>query len=147
MALLDRLSRMLRERIDDAVRNESDPLVRADLALQVVLETFGGHRRLARLFMVEALGAGPEFNQRLVESRAAFAQLIKSYLDDAVAAGAIAPLDTATAASAWFGAVNEIITHWAMANRPQASLMRTYPTLRAMLLRGIGAPVERGRVG
>ncbi|HET6316202.1 MAG TPA: TetR/AcrR family transcriptional regulator [Chloroflexota bacterium] len=147
MALLDRLARMLRERIEDAARGESEPLARAEAALKVVLETFGGHRRLARLFMVEALGAGPEFNQRLVEIRASFAELIKRYLDDAVAAGEIPPLDTAVAASAWFGAVNEIITHWALANRPQASLMRTYPTLRGLLLRGVGATDELAHVG
>src|SRR5215210_2664288 len=70
MALLDRLAKMLRERIEDAESGERDPLARAETALKVVLETFGGHRRLARLFMVEALGAGPEFNQRLVQIRA-----------------------------------------------------------------------------
>jgi AcrR family transcriptional regulator len=147
MALLDRLARMLRERIDDAVRGESLPIARAEAALKVVLETFGSHPRLARLFMVEALGAGPEFNQRLVEIRANFADLIRRYLDDGVASGAIPPLDTATAAAAWFGAVNEIITQWALAKRSQTSLMRAYPTLRGLLLRGVGAPVDGTHAG
>src|SRR5438128_12286168 len=53
LALLDRLAAMLRERIESAVATEARPLVRAETALRVVLETFGGHRRLARLFMVE----------------------------------------------------------------------------------------------
>jgi TetR/AcrR family transcriptional regulator, fatty acid metabolism regulator protein len=139
MALLDRLARMLRERIEDAVQRESQPVARAEAALKVVLDTFASHRRLARLFMVEALGAGPEFNQRLVEIRAEFADLIRRYLDEAVASGAIEPLDTETAAAAWFGAVYEIVTRWAVANHQQASLDRAYPTIRALLLRGIGA--------
>ncbi len=140
MALLDRLARMLRNRIEDEVRSQQAPLGRAEAALKTVLETFANHPRLARLFMVEALGAGPEFNQRLVQIHAEFADLIRNYLDDAVASGAIPPLDTATAAAAWFGAVNEIITQWALAKRSQVSLMRTYPTVRALLLRGVGAP-------
>src|SRR6266542_2612981 len=57
MALLDRLARMLRERIEAAVAVELVPIARAETALKVVLDTFGGHPRLARLFMIEALPA------------------------------------------------------------------------------------------
>jgi AcrR family transcriptional regulator len=142
MALVDKMAGMLRERIEHAVQRESHPVARAEAALQMVIETFGSHPRLARLFMVEALGAGPEFNQRLVQIRADFADLIRRYLDDAVASGAIQPLDTATAASAWFGAVNEVITQWALSNAPRERLAHAYPTIRALLLRGIGAEVE-----
>jgi hypothetical protein len=92
--------------------------------------------------MVEALGAGPEFNQRMVEMRADFADLIRRYLDQAVAAEAIPPIDTKTAAAAWFGAINEIITRWALADQPSSRLDEIYPTLRTMLLRGIGAPTD-----
>jgi len=138
LALFDRLSTMLRERIEAAVAGETDPIARAEAALKVVLFTFAGHRRLARLFMVEALGSGPEFNARMIEIRAAFADLIRRHLDDAVAAHAIPPLDTATAATAWFGAVNEVITHWAVSETP-GRLEDTYPTIRALLLRGVQA--------
>jgi AcrR family transcriptional regulator len=141
LALLDRLAAMLRERIEAAVQRESQPVTRADVALRVVLETFASHRRLARLFMVEALGAGPEFNARMVEIRASFADLIRAHLDEAVAVGVIEPLDTRTTAVAWFGAVNEVVTQWALAERP-SRLEDTYPTIRALLLRGIGAPLD-----
>jgi TetR/AcrR family transcriptional regulator, fatty acid metabolism regulator protein len=142
LALLDRVARLLRERIEHAAAQEHDPLSRADSALKQVLDTFRDHRRLARLFMVEALGAGPEFNQRMVEMRADFADLIRRYLDEAVAAEAIPPIDTKTAAAAWFGAINEIITRWALADQPSSRLDEIYPTLRTMLLRGIGAPTD-----
>src|ERR1700730_3872804 len=138
LALLDRLSAMLRERIDAAVASQGDPIARADAALEGVLTTFAGHRRLARLFMVEALGAGPEFSVRMIQIRATFADLIRAQLDDAVAVGAIPPLDTATVATAWFGAVNELVTHWALAVDP-GRLEDLYPTLRALLLRGVQA--------
>lgn len=138
LALFDRLSAMLRERIEAAVAAEPDPIARAEAALKVVLFTFAGHRRLARLFMVEALGSGPEFTTRMLEIRAEFAGLIRAHLDDAVAAGAIPRLDTATAATAWFGAVNEVVTHWAVA--PAAGRLEdTYPTIRALLMRGVQA--------
>ena len=77
LALLDRLAVILRERVETAVAAQSDPIARADAALHVVLQTFGSHRRLARLFMVEALGAGPEFNVRMIQIRADFADLIR----------------------------------------------------------------------
>src|SRR5437660_7768995 len=48
LALLDRLANMLRDRIESAVARENEPIGRAEAALRVVLETFGGHRRLAR---------------------------------------------------------------------------------------------------
>ena len=136
LALLDRLTVILRERVEAAVANEPDPLKRAEAALRVALDTFGSHRRLARLFMVEALGAGPDFNARMLQIRADFADLIRVHLDEAVAQRAIPPLDTATAATAWFGAVNELVTQWALADRP-GRLEDVYPTLRGLLLDGI----------
>ncbi|HEV7662213.1 MAG TPA: TetR/AcrR family transcriptional regulator [Chloroflexota bacterium] len=138
LALFDRLADLLRERIEVAVARQNQPVARAEAALRVVLDTFASHRRLARLFMVESLGAGPEFNARMIEIRADFAQLIKTHLDDAVTQGAIPPLDTGVAASAWFGAVNEVVIHWAMADQP-GKLEDAYPTIRALLLRGIQA--------
>ncbi len=138
LALLDRLADILRERVETAVAQHTDPLVRAEAALHVVLETFGSHRRLARLFLVEALGAGPEFNARMMHIRADFADFIRVQLDAAVAADAIPPLDTATVATAWFGAVNEVVTHWALAERP-GRLEDAYPTVRTLLLHGVYA--------
>ncbi|MBV9171684.1 MAG: TetR/AcrR family transcriptional regulator [Chloroflexi bacterium] len=146
LALLDRLATMLRDRIQSGVATETDPLARANAALRVVLETFGGHRRLTRLFMVEALGAGPEFNARMFQIRRAFADLIKIHLDEAVTAGAIPPIDTATVSAAWFGAVSEVVTRWVLAEQPRR-LDEVYPTLRAVLLRGVQAPAEGDHAG
>jgi AcrR family transcriptional regulator len=137
LALLDRLALILKQRVEEAVSTRSDPVSRAEAALGVVLDTFASHRRLARLFMVEALGAGPEFNARMVRIRADFADLIREQLDAAVAAGAIAPIDTRTTASAWFGAINEVIMQWALSDAP-GRLEDRYPTVRTLLLRGIG---------
>jgi AcrR family transcriptional regulator len=136
LALLDRLANLLQQRIEAAIAQQSAPLERADAALRVVLETFGGHRHLARLFLVEALGAGPEFNARMLAIRAQFAGLIQRQLDAAQASGEIPPLDTATASTAWFGAVNEVVTQWVLAERA-GRLEDVYPTIHALLLHGV----------
>src|SRR5262245_47264474 len=64
-ALLDRLAALLRSRVESAVAAEVDPVAKADIALQVVLQTFAAHRTLARLFFVEAMGSGRELNERM----------------------------------------------------------------------------------
>ena len=74
----------------------------------------------------------------MMQIRAGFATLIRFHLDQAVASGTIPPLDTETAATAWFGAINEVVTHWALAESP-CDLESVYPSIRALLLRGIQA--------
>jgi TetR/AcrR family transcriptional regulator, fatty acid metabolism regulator protein len=140
LALLDRMAALLRHRVEAAVAAEADPIAKADVALQVVLQTFGSHRMLTRLFFVEALGAGREFNDRMGQLRASFADLTRQHLDEAVRQGAIPPLDTAVAGQVWFGALNEVLTRWVLSERP-GRLEDAYPTVRALLLRGIGAQV------
>jgi AcrR family transcriptional regulator len=140
LALLDRMAALLRSRVEEAIAAESDPIGRADAALLVVLRTFASHRTLSRLFLVEALGADREFKDRLAAIRASFADLIRRHLDDAVRQEAIPPIDTRLAGKVWFGALNELVTAWVLADRP-GRLEAAYPALRVMLLRSIGAAV------
>ena len=58
----------------------------------------------------------------------------------AVAEGAIPPLDTALTGVAWFGAINEVVARWLLVD-DAPPLETTYPALRAILLRSVGAPV------
>ncbi len=137
LSLLDRSTSRLLEKIDAAIASHDDPIARADAALLTVLRVFGKHRSLARLFMVEALGAGREFHRRMAEVRARFAGVIKEQLDQAIEQGVIAPVDTEIAARAWFGALNEIITAWLFAGRPER-LEDAYAALRPLLMRSVG---------
>jgi TetR/AcrR family transcriptional regulator, fatty acid metabolism regulator protein len=139
LALLDRMGGMLIRRVEDAMRAAPDPVARGDAALLTVLKTFAGHRALARLFLVEAMGAGREFNAAMMEWHARFAALIKRHLDDAVARDVIAPLDTDIASAAWFGAVYEVTVRWLLTGKPDR-LEEVYPTLRAILARSAGLP-------
>jgi TetR/AcrR family transcriptional regulator, fatty acid metabolism regulator protein len=137
LALLDRMAALLMRRIEEAIAAEPDPVARIDAALLVVLRTFGEHRTLSRLFLVEALGAGREFNDKMLEIHRGFAGLITRHLDDAVTEGAIPSLDTQLAGIAWFGALHEVVTHWVLEPDPEPIEQR-YPALRDLLRRSIG---------
>ncbi|HEU0115963.1 MAG TPA: TetR/AcrR family transcriptional regulator C-terminal domain-containing protein, partial [Thermomicrobiales bacterium] len=141
LALIDAAGALLLERAERAMAETDDPIAKGDAALLAVLRTFGGHRALARLLLIEALGAGREFNQRLSDLHAAFARLIATYLDAAIAAGAFPPMDTHLAGVAWFGAVNQTVTRWVLTGEPER-LEDVYPTLRVLLLHGLHGPCE-----
>lgn len=136
--LLDRTSTRLLDKIDSAMAKQDDPIAKADAALLAVLHTFAKHRALARLFMVEALGAGREFHHRLSEIHGDVAAIITQHLDDAVSQGLIEPIDTKIAGRAWFGALNEVITDWVLSGSSEP-LDDTYAALRPLLMRSVGA--------
>ncbi len=144
-ALLDRAARMLLDRVEEAIAREAEPVAKAEAALHVVLRTFGKHRALARLFLVEAYGGGRTFHARLMELHELFIDVIKRHVDDAIVAGAIEPVDTELAGRVWFGAMNEIITHWLLTDHPMR-LEDSYTLLRPLIFRSVGAemPPYRG---
>jgi AcrR family transcriptional regulator len=137
LALLNRTATRLLEKIAKAAESTDDPIAKADAVLLTVLRTFAKHRALARLFMLEALGAGREFQRRMAEIRHEFTMLIKRHLDSAIEEGVLTPLDTEIAAQAWFGSLNEVITQWILSGRPQ-KLEDAYTVLRIFLLRSVG---------
>ncbi len=144
LALLDESSAALLERVSTAMAAESDPLVRGEVALREVLAAFGEHRLLARLLLVEALGAGKEFNARLNTLHASFAALIAGCLDEAVGQGQLRPLDTQIVAHAWYGAINHVVLRWLMTGEP-SRLEDTFPALRSLLFFGITGSSQRER--
>ena len=143
LALLDEGSGALLTRVEAAMAAQTDPLDRGDAALREVLHAFEGHHLLARLLLVDALGAGKEFTVKLDELHASFAALIARCLDDAVTQEMIPPQDTRVAAQAWYGAVNHVVLRWLMTGEPRR-LEDSYPALRRLLLYGVtGASQER----
>jgi AcrR family transcriptional regulator len=129
-------------KVERTIDGIDDPIERADVALQTVLSVFAGHRTMARLFLIDAVGAGSEFQAELQRLHERYAAIISKQLDAAVAEGSIPPIDTTVAGMAWFGALNEVVMRWLMAERP-GRLEDTYPTLRAILLRSVGIPESR----
>ncbi len=132
----------LAAKVDRAVAQEADPIGRADAALHTVLTTFAGHRTMARLLFMDAMGAGRVFTAETNELHDRFSGMIAGYLDEAIAAGAIPAIDTRITAVAWFGALNEVVARWLMADAP-GRLEDEYPVLRALLLRSVGVPEAR----
>jgi len=139
LALLDQTSRLLRRKVERAMQRETDPVARAEAALAVLLSTLGRHRALARVFAVEALGAGGRFHARVLEIQEEFETLVAAELDAALAQQAIPPIDTRIAAQAWVGVLHAVIMRWVLDAAPRPALDETYDTVRTMLFRSVGA--------
>ena len=127
-------------KVERAVALETEPVARAEAAIHTVLAVFSGHRTMARLLFLDTVGAGRVFQAEANALHERFARLIQGYLDEAVAAGACPPMDTRITSIAWFGAINEVVGQWLLAEQP-GRLEDAYPALA-----GRAAP-ERGRVG
>ena len=137
-ALLDHLTDRLVQRVEAAIEQSgSDPVQRLEAALQAVLGAFSQRRRLARLLLVEAAGLGHAADDRLLAVHERFTALIERQLEAAVATGQIPPQDTALAACAWMGSLNEVVLRWLYTGRPQ-TLDAALPALRVLLLRSVG---------
>ena len=130
-------------KVEREVGAETDPIARAEIAIRTVLTTFAGHRTMARLLFLDVIGAGRVFQAEANELHERFARLIQGYLDQAVTDGVIPPTDTRVTSIAWFGALNEVVGRWLLADKP-GRLEDAYPALRAMLLRSVG--VADGRI-
>ena len=94
LALVDHMYSVLLRRVESAIEEKEGALNKVDAALRTVLSEFSRHRRLAKIMLIEAAGLGHAFNDKLFELHAGSAQLIKRYLDGAVAEGSIPPLDS-----------------------------------------------------
>ena len=129
-------------KVERSMAGVADPIDRADVALRTVLSVFAGHRTMARLFLIDAVGAGEEFQAELQRLHERFSGLIAAQLDSAVEEGIIAPIDTRVAGMAWFGALNEVVMRWLMADS-HGRLEDSYEALRAILLRSVGIPESR----
>lgn len=141
LALVDELSARLAEAIAGAIAGSQGALGKVEAALRAGLETFARHRELARILLLESVSLGPAYQAKRAEIHGRFAALIKAYLDQAVAEGSIAPLDTQVATLAWLGAVNEVVIQWLQGGEPDL-LAEVVPALTPMLLRSIGAPTS-----
>ena len=140
-SLVRELTAMLAARVEREIAKETTAVRRLDAALLSVIEIFTKHRILARVMLVEVAGAGRAFSSDLLFVRQQFIDLIRANLDGAVTEGTIPPCDTDLIATAWFGAINEVVTHW-LHDPDQASLHRRFPALRHLLLRSIGLDVR-----
>jgi len=137
LTLMDELASDVEHGVELVIASEQGALAKVEAALRVVLETAAARRDLVRILLIEAVGLGPTMESARLEIHRRFARLIQRHLDRAAADGDIPPQDTAIAARAWIGALNEVITQWLMSGT--GDLMSSLPVLRTLLLRSIGA--------
>jgi AcrR family transcriptional regulator len=136
LALVDKFASLLERRVKDAIEGEAEGIRRVDAALHATLSTFGQYRPLAKILLVQAVGLGSVFEEKRMEVHERFVRLIRTYLDQAVAVGDIAPLDTELTAHAWMGAINQLVIQWVYTGQPDPE--RILKTLRPLLLRSVG---------
>jgi AcrR family transcriptional regulator len=140
LALIEEFARLLEKRLAEAIAAEPSGIRRVEAALQAGLSVFGQYQQLAKLFLLQAVGMGQTFEAKRLEILDRFAGLIQCHLDEAVADGSIAPIDTHIVAHAWVGAINELVMRWIQTGQPAPD--RILPTLRLILMRSVGANEE-----
>ncbi len=141
LALVDQFADLLQRRLAEAIIQEEDGVRRVDAVLRVCLETFGKHRGLAKILLIQAVGLGTVFEEKRLEIHTRFAIMIQEHLNQAVAEGDIPLIDTEIVAYAWMGAINEVVIRWVHIGQPEPE--RIQYTMRTMLLRSIGVSEER----
>jgi len=142
-ALIDKFANLLENRLKTTIEKEEHGLKRVDAALHICVQTFGQHRTLAKIALVQAAGLGETFETKRREINDRFAGIIQKYLDQAVSDGSIPPQDTEIAARVWMGALNEVILRWIFAGEPEPS--QALPALRILLLRSVGIAEDKIR--
>ncbi|PID86602.1 MAG: TetR family transcriptional regulator [Chloroflexi bacterium] len=136
LALVDQFADLLERRVVEAIEPEEKGIARVRVALKTTLDTFGKYRRPAKILLVQAVGLGAPFENKRNEVTDRFAQLIETYLQEAVEVGDIAPTDTEVVAHAWMGAIYALIIRWVYTGEPTSE--RIMSTLLPVLLRSVG---------
>ena len=138
LALVEKFANLIERRVIEAIQGHDSPMAKVEAALEATLQTFGKYRRPAKVLLVQAAGLGSVFEQKRMEVNDRFAGLIKTYLDEAVHAGEIGPIDTDVIAYAWMGSIYHLTIRWVYTGEPEPD--RIVETLVPMLLRSVNAP-------
>lgn len=136
LALVDQFADLLERRVLDAISTQTSGMVRVQVALETVLETFGRYRRPAKILLVQAVGLGSVFENKRAEVTDRFARLIETYLKEAIELGEINPVDTEVVSYAWMGAIYGIVIRWVTTGDLEPD--RIIANLVPLLLRSVG---------
>lgn len=135
IALVDQFADLIERRTKEAIEEEAEGIARVKVALESVLNTFGKYRRPAKILLVQAVGLGSVFEKKRLEVNQRFADLIKTYLDEAVNMGDIPPVDTEVISHAWMGAIYNIVIQWVYTGDPKPD--RILQTMVPLLLKSV----------
>lgn len=136
LALIDQFANLLERRVTVAISQHEQGVARVRAALEVCLETFGHYRWPAKLLLIQAVGLGNVFEEKRMEIHERFAELIETYLQEAIELDQIKQVDTEVTAHAWMGAIYNLVIRWLQTGEPEQE--RIAATLPPMLLRSVG---------
>ena len=136
LALVDQFADLLERRVTTAIAPEEKGIARVRIALETTLNTFGQYRRPAKILLVQAVGLGAPFEKKRNEVNDRFANLIETYLLEAIEVGDIPPIDTEVVSYAWMGAIYGVVIRWVYTGEPEPE--RIMETLLPVLLRSVG---------
>ena len=136
LALVDQFADLLERRVTTAIAPEEKGIARVRIALETTLNTFGQYRRPAKILLVQAVGLGAPFEKKRNEVNDRFANLIETYLLEAIEVGDIPPVDTEVVSYAWMGAIYGVVIRWVYTGEPEPG--RIMETLLPVLLRSVG---------
>jgi TetR/AcrR family fatty acid metabolism transcriptional regulator len=136
LALVDQFANVLERNVTTAIEQSPKGMERVQIAIENVLNTFGKYRRPAKILLVQAVGLGSVFEKKRMEVTDRFAELIQTYLDEAVEIGDIEPVDTEVIAHAWMGAIYNVVIKWVYTGEPTPE--RIMNELVPMLIKSVG---------
>jgi AcrR family transcriptional regulator len=136
LALVDQFADLLERRVVEAIQAEEMGINRVRVAMITILDTFGRYRRPAKILLVQAAGLGSTFEEKRNEINDRFAFLIQTYLDESIAIGDIAPVDTEVISVAWMGAIYNVVIRWVNTGEPEPQ--RILDSLLPALLKSVG---------
>ncbi len=135
LGLVDEFARILESRLVDSIAQQHGGINKVDAALSTCMLAFQKYQKLAKIFLIQAVGLGNSFEAKRQEIHDRFSSLVRIYLDEAVMDKDIPPVDTEIAAYAWMGAINEVVIRWVLTGEPSPE--RSLPALRTILLQSI----------
>ncbi len=136
IALVDQFADVLERNVTEAIEQHPQGMARVRVALEAVLDTFGKYRRPAKILLVQAVGLGNVFEKKRMEVTDRFAELIRTYLEEAIAVGDIEATDTEVTAHAWMGAIYNVVIQWVYTGEPEPD--RILQSLLPLLLKSVG---------
>jgi len=136
LALVDQFADLLERRVQEAIAHEETGMARVEIALRTVVDTFGKYRRPAKILLVQAVGLGSTFEEKRLEVNDRFADLIASYLQEAIEKGEITAVDLEVVSHAWMGAIYGVVIRWVYTGEPEPA--RIMDSLLPVLLRSVG---------
>ncbi len=135
LALVDQFADLLEKRVTEAIEPMPPGMKRVRVALETTLATFGKYRRPAKILLVQAVGLGSAFEEKRNEINGRFAQLIQTYLQEAIDNGDIEDVDAEMVSIVWMGGIYNTVIRWVYTGEPEPQ--RMLDTLVPILLRSV----------